>query len=301
MSRPERGRRQVGGWFAARGLKGVKGCPEGHGGALRGPGGLGEPCARGPERRGSVVPAAAQSGPAGTRAAWSPLRSIRSRRGSALCARGRAGRVGSPPGSRGAESGAGAAGGRRQAHSPSLAFFFLASVPPSLPRNDSSFFILWGRRAGERRGAEDMGTHGDPGGRAGSSASGSRPGRLRRRRRPLAPGSGREGAAPAPAPAPRPPLAPAASAARGLALGHHVQPARAVGGSHAPRHAYSPSAAVVPLLNAASRTDRVPSAPLLFYSFEPWTLVTLPGRRGRGWGVNEAARATTFAQPWHIR
>lgn len=69
MSRPERGRRQVGGWFPARRLKGVKGCPEGHGGALRGPGGLGEPCARGPERRGSVVPAAAQSGPAGTRAA----------------------------------------------------------------------------------------------------------------------------------------------------------------------------------------------------------------------------------------
>lgn len=51
MSRPERGRRQVGGWFPARRLKGVKGCPEGHGGALRGPGGLGEPCARGPERR----------------------------------------------------------------------------------------------------------------------------------------------------------------------------------------------------------------------------------------------------------
>ena len=212
MSRRERGRRQVGGWFPVWRLKGVKGCPEGHGGALRGPGELGEPRARDPERRGSVVPGAAQSGPAGTRAAWSPLRSIRSRRGSALCARGRAGRVGRPHGSRGAESGAGAAGGRRRAHSPSLAFFFLASVPPSLPRNDSSFFILWGRRAGERSGAEDMGARGDPGGRAGSSASGSRPGRLRRRRRrPLAPGSGREGAAPAPAPAPRPPLAPAAS------------------------------------------------------------------------------------------
>lgn len=86
-------------------------------------------------------------------------------------------------------------------------------------------------------------------------------------------------------------------AARGLTLGHHVQPARAVGGSHAPRHTHSPSAAVVPLLNAANRTDHGPSAPLLFCSFKPWTLVTLPGRRGGGLGVSEAARATTFAQP----
>lgn len=44
-----------------------------------------------------------------------------------------------------------------RANSPSLAFFFLARVPPILPRNDSSFFILWGRSVGERMGAEDMG------------------------------------------------------------------------------------------------------------------------------------------------
>lgn len=43
-------------------------------------------------------------------------------------------------------------------NSPSLAFFFLARVPPSLPRNDSSFFILCGRSAGERSGAADMET-----------------------------------------------------------------------------------------------------------------------------------------------
>jgi hypothetical protein len=47
-----------------------------------------------------------------------------------------------------------AAAGR--AHSPSRAFFFFASVPPSLPRNDSSFFILGALGVGER-GAEDMG------------------------------------------------------------------------------------------------------------------------------------------------
>lgn len=44
-----------------------------------------------------------------------------------------------------------------RANSPSLAFFFLARVPPSLPRNDSSFFILWGRSVGDRTGAADMG------------------------------------------------------------------------------------------------------------------------------------------------
>lgn len=42
------------------------------------------------------------------------------------------------------------------AHSPSRALRFLARVPPSLPRNDSSFFILRGRGVGER-GTEDMG------------------------------------------------------------------------------------------------------------------------------------------------
>lgn len=113
-------------------------------------------------------------GSGGDSGAWSALRSIRSRRGSALCARGRAGRSRPPAWVSRSGGGAGAAGGgRRRALTPSLAFFFLASVPPSLPRNDSSFFILWGRRAGERSGAEDMGTHGDPGGRAGSSASGA--------------------------------------------------------------------------------------------------------------------------------
>lgn len=92
------------------------------------------------------------------------------------------------------------------AHSPSLAFFFLASVPPSLPRNDSSFFILWGRRVGERSGAEDMGRAGDTGGR---SACGSRPGR---RRRP--PGEGPAGRGPSARPRPAPAPGPGAPAAK---------------------------------------------------------------------------------------
>lgn len=50
----------------------------------------------------------------------------------------------------------------RAGNSPSLAFFFLARVPPSLPRNDSSFFILCGRSVGERRGAADIGSAGGP-------------------------------------------------------------------------------------------------------------------------------------------
>lgn len=41
-------------------------------------------------------------------------------------------------------------------HSPSLVFFFLASVPPNLPRKDSSFFILGARGVGDRGGAEDI-------------------------------------------------------------------------------------------------------------------------------------------------
>lgn len=49
------------------------------------------------------------------------------------------------------------AGSPGRAHSPSRALFFLARVPPSLPRKDSSFFILAARGVGERGGAEDMG------------------------------------------------------------------------------------------------------------------------------------------------
>lgn len=41
-------------------------------------------------------------------------------------------------------------------HSPSLVLFFLASVPPNLPRKDSSFFILGALGVGDRGGAEDI-------------------------------------------------------------------------------------------------------------------------------------------------
>lgn len=46
--------------------------------------------------------------------------------------------------------------GTRGPHSPSLVFFFLASVPPNLPKKDSSFFILGARGVGDRGGAEDI-------------------------------------------------------------------------------------------------------------------------------------------------
>lgn len=58
-------------------------------------------------------------------------------------------------------------------YSPSLAFFFLPSVPPSFPRKDSSFLIRWGRRVGERTG-EDI---------AAGARSGSAPGYMDRRAR----------------------------------------------------------------------------------------------------------------------
>lgn len=85
--------------------------------------------------------------------------------------------------------GSGLAGGPRPVHSPSLDFFFLASVPPNLPRKDSSFFILGGRRGDERScGAEDMGRGGHRRPGAGAALGGAAwwpP------RRPIAPGSGR--------------------------------------------------------------------------------------------------------------
>lgn len=119
-----------------RGRERVKACPEGRGCAPRG--------RRDSEARarGCVVPAGLGGACAGTRGPSGD--------------RGRAGTRG-PGGDRAQLE----AGGRRPVHSPSRAFFFLASVPPNLPRKDSSFFILGGRRGDERScGAEDMGRGG---------------------------------------------------------------------------------------------------------------------------------------------
>ena len=241
----------------------VMGCPEGHGCALRGPGGRRRPCARVPAGLGPRGPGCHSVGP---------------RRDSGRHARGR-GRGRPPARVRGAGRGACAAGGRRPAHSPSLAFFFLASVPPSLPRNDSSFFILWGRRAGERGGAEDMGRAGSPAAGRGRSACGSRPGRRRRSPRGVA---GR--ARPRRRPPPR---------ARPWPCGARRQrsaPSRAL---RSPLPCRGPSAVPTVRVTLTLRVKRwfrsqVPPPGrtegslclLLFYTFEPWAQPPPGGQRG---------------------
>lgn len=163
-------------------------CPEGRGCALRRPGGEWVPVRAGPGWGSGRALGRPSTGSGGTRG--------RVRAGQQ---RGSGARRAAGAWPRGARARLEAAGGRQAAaHSPSLAFFFLASVPPSLPRNDSSFFILCGRGPGERSGAEDMGR--------------ARAQRVWEPPRsppppPARPGSGREGAAATPAPAPRPPPA----------------------------------------------------------------------------------------------
>lgn len=250
---PGEGRRQVGGWFPARRLKRVKGCPERSRRRAARAGG-GEPCARGRAERAAWC-RGAQSGPARTRAAWSALRSIRSRQGSALCARGRAGRVGRP-------AWVSRAGERRgRGWRPAAGALTLLGL--LLPRQraaqlaEERFVLLHpvgpqGGRA-QRRG-RTWGRTGTwwPGQGAARLGAALVPPHLP----PARPGSGREGAAPAPAP---PPPAPGPGGVR-----------RPRSGSGSPRpacesHRRFPRAASLTLqaqrwfpLNATDRTDRVP-------------------------------------------
>lgn len=217
------------------------------------------------------MPAAAQSGPAGTsgRGAGPRCAPSRSRRGSALGGRGGV-RAGRPPAWVSAERRAGAGALEAGGALTLLAFFLLASVLPSLPRNDFVLLHPVGAAGRASAAARSGGTYGDPGGRAGAARLGVALVASAAAAAPLAPG-GRGGRGPGrrPRPPPRPwPRGVRRPSSAWVTTSSLREPFMVP----TPRHAYSSAAAGPSRGRQLDRPRARPLSPL----FEPWTLVTLP-------------------------